>query len=103
MTLMRIRLELARTAEFPDGNPARGYEFVAPLDRDGHIDAAAWKNLREHCKVIRFFDGESSAPGSLRHLGRGWQFDFDPARHDDDEAIFRLDRHPLLPGNYLSV
>jgi hypothetical protein len=31
MTLRSIRLELARTAEFPEGSAERGYEFVAPL------------------------------------------------------------------------
>jgi hypothetical protein len=103
MTLMRIRIELARTAEFPGGNSERGYEFVAPLQKDGHVDAEAWKNLRQHCQVIRFFDGERSSPGRLRRVGKGWHFDFDPARAEDDEAIFKLDRHPLLPGNYVSV
>src|SRR5438045_3673578 len=103
MTLMHIRLELARTSEFPDGNAERGYELVAPLERDGHIDTAAWKNLRERCEVVRFFDGERSVPGRLRRVGRGWQFDFDATRQDDDEAIFKLDRHPLLPGNYVSI
>jgi hypothetical protein len=103
MTLMHIRIELARTPEFPSGNPERGYEFVAPLQKDGHIDAAAWKNLRQHCLVTRFFDGDRSAPGRLRRVGKGWQFDFDPARDEDDEALFKLDRHPLRPGKYLSV
>jgi hypothetical protein len=28
----RIRLELARSKEFPEGSATHGYEFVAPLD-----------------------------------------------------------------------
>ena len=38
----RIRLNLARSKEFPQGSQRHGYEFVAPLDRNGHIDAALW-------------------------------------------------------------
>jgi hypothetical protein len=38
MALRKVRLELARTAEFPDGSSQPGYEFVAPLTDDGHLD-----------------------------------------------------------------
>ena len=41
--LRRIRLELARTPEFPEGNSGHGYEFVAPVTEDAHIDPKAWK------------------------------------------------------------
>ena len=36
--LKRIRLELARSKEFPMGSANHGYEFVASLDSKGHID-----------------------------------------------------------------
>src|SRR5688572_12012268 len=36
--LQRIRLHLARSKDFPDGSARHGYEFVAPLGEDGHID-----------------------------------------------------------------
>lgn len=36
--LKRIRLNLARSKEFPSGSTKHGYEFVAPLDSKGHID-----------------------------------------------------------------
>ena len=38
--LTRIRMELARMEGFPEGSHAHGYEFVAPLTANGHIDAA---------------------------------------------------------------
>src|SRR5262245_37842799 len=41
--LKRIRLNLARSKEFPAGSAQRGYEFVAPLDADCHIDARLWR------------------------------------------------------------
>ena len=39
-TFKRIRLNLARSKEFPQGSTKHGYEFVAPLDGNSHIDAA---------------------------------------------------------------
>ena len=48
-TLKRIRLLLARSKEFPRGSGKHGYEFVTPLDAQGHIDARLWQQLRDHC------------------------------------------------------
>lgn len=103
MTLMRIRLELARTPEFPEGSHDRGYEFVAPLTKDGHIDAEAWKRLRERCEVIRFWGEEPEERGKLRHAGQGWRFDYKPGDDADDEPFFKLDRHALNLGAYVSI
>jgi hypothetical protein len=36
-TLKRIRLNLARSKEFPSGSRRYGYELVAPLDEFGHV------------------------------------------------------------------
>jgi len=33
--LRRVRLELARDHEFPNGSRERGYDFIAPLDGPG--------------------------------------------------------------------
>jgi hypothetical protein len=41
--LKRIRLNLARSKEFPSGSDPHGYEFVAPLDADGRIDPQLWR------------------------------------------------------------
>src|SRR6516165_7009882 len=55
--LKRIRLELARSKEFPLGSAKHGYEFVAPLDSKGHIDPHLWQKYRERCGVRRFWNG----------------------------------------------
>ncbi|HSP50919.1 MAG TPA: hypothetical protein VLN61_12250, partial [Pseudolabrys sp.] len=57
-TFKRIRLNLARSKEFPQGSKLHGYEFVAPLDDKGHIDVALWRGNHEHCRVRRFWEGE---------------------------------------------
>jgi hypothetical protein len=59
--LKRIRLNLARSKEFPVGSDQHGYEFVAPLDADGRIDPELWRKYREHCGVRRFWDGEDTS------------------------------------------
>jgi hypothetical protein len=102
MALMTVRLALARTPEFPDGSAQHGYEFVAPLTGDGHIDPAEWKANKARCTVRRFWGGEDET-GMLRHVGQGWRFDYDEDDDTDDEPFFRLDKHPLVPGAYVSV
>ncbi|HWA04588.1 MAG TPA: hypothetical protein VG819_13790 [Rhizomicrobium sp.] len=103
MVLTRIRLELGRMEGFPHGSPVHGYEFVAPLTEDGHIDVEAWREAKDRCTVRRFRDGEDDELGKLRYLGHGWRFDYDPADADDDEPFFKLDRHRLVEGSYVSV
>jgi hypothetical protein len=106
--LRLIRLELARSAEYPRGSSACGYEFVAPLDNSGHIDADAWKASRDRCYVHRFWRGEDDKTGMLVHRpggteGATWVFDYDDDRLDDDEAGFRFSAHAFAPGEYVSI
>jgi hypothetical protein len=104
MTLKRIRMELARTPEHPQGNAKCGYEFIAPLDAHGHFDADNWKALKDRCKVLRFWEHEESEHGLLVHTrGRKWIFDYDASRNEDDEPIFRFEEVAFVPGAYISV
>lgn len=103
MTLMRIRLELGRTSEDPMGDPSHGYEFIAPLTLEGHLDAEDWEKQKAHCGVRSFRPGASDRHGLLRRVGRGWRFDYDPRDSADDEPIFRLDRHVIAPNLYVTV
>jgi hypothetical protein len=104
----RIRLQLARSKEFPSGSAKHGYQIVAPLDAQGHIDAALWKGHRDHCRVRRFWDGEDDQVGHLVHKPGGseharWVFDYDKHRADDDEAGYRFGAHVFAPGEYLTI
>lgn len=103
-----IRLNLARSKEFPAGSPRHGYEFVAPLDDDGHIDVDLWKEHRDECWVRRFWQGEPDQLGHLVHKpggsqGARWIFDYDESRDDDDEAGYRFGTHVFAPGEYLTL
>ncbi len=103
----RIHLELARSREFPSGSGRHGYDFIAPLDRNGHIDPALWQKYRAHCGVRRFW-GDEEETGHLVHKPGGpeharWVFDYDATAEDDDEAGYRFGTHAFRPGEYVSI
>ena len=107
-TFKRIRLNFARSKEFPQGSARHGYEFVAPLDGNGHIDPKLWHTNREHCRVRRFWEGEDDEVGFLVHKPGGpeharWVFDYDPAAVDDDESGYHFAAHAFRPGEYVSI
>lgn len=101
MTLMTIRLEAARGPDFPNGSSEHGYEFTVPVTKEGHLDAAAWAPNKARCTVTRFWGGHEQH-GFLRHVGRGWRFDYREGE-EDDEPFFKLDKHAIEPGAYLTI
>jgi hypothetical protein len=105
--LKHIRLQLARSKEFPDGSARHGYEIVAPLDKDGHIDPEFWRSHREACRVHRFWDGEDDTYGHLVHKAGGaeharWTFEYGDS-DANEEAGFRFGMHTFSPGEYVSI
>ena len=105
MSLKKIRLTLGRDEDFPEGSDRHGYEFVAPLDSEGHIDADAWRHERERCRVRRFWAGEADELGHLVHTrGRSWAFHYDLLGDDDvDESGYKFDSHLFRAGEYVSI
>jgi hypothetical protein len=105
---MKITMNLARTKAFPDGSIRHGYEFVAPLDINAHIDVRSWKDKKGTCIVHRFWGDDPIKRGSLVHRAGGdkgatWGFDYDHKTHADDEAGFRFGEHAFKPGEYVSI
>ena len=103
MPLKKIRLELARTREYPVGSDEHGYEFVAPLDAQGHFDVNEWRTSRDKCTVHRFWRGEDDQRGRLIHRGQRWAFHYQDGDDEDEESIFRFDRHNFVQGEYVSI
>jgi hypothetical protein len=101
--LCKVRLELARTPEFPEGNSACGYEMVLPLDNEGRLDADEWRCHRGACTVKRFWEQAKEEHGALIHSRhRTWAFSY-AAGEEDDEPLFRLESHRIVPDEYVSV
>lgn len=103
----RVRLNLARSKEFPSGSTRHGYEFVAPLDPAGHIDPEQWNMHCENCGVRRFWNGQEERghlvhkPGGAEHAR--WIFDYDGASAKDDEDGYRFGSHAFRPGEDVSI
>jgi hypothetical protein len=51
--LQRVRVELARDHDFPDGSNQHGYEFVLPLDAESRFDTSRWRRDATVCTVRR--------------------------------------------------
>jgi hypothetical protein len=108
--LKRVRLELARDPQFPDGSRDHGYDLIIPLDKVGHLSPAGWKDDRDHCRVRRFWGHEAELIGHVVHKAGGtggiWAFHYDirsPETAQHDETGFHFETHVFKPGEYVSI
>lgn len=103
--LKKVRLELARDHDNPQGRRDCGYEFTAPIDDTGHIDADLWHTHRNNCRVKRFWAGAEDEIGHLvRKPGGSWAFHYDiHGDANDDETGYRFGTHAFQPGDYVSI
>lgn len=105
--LHHIRIELAHSRPESSDSQGDGYDFVAPLDADGHLDVACWKDQRLSCFVHKLGGGVIVERGLLVHSpggagGASWQFDY-ALGEGDEETGFRFDTHRFMTGEYVSV
>jgi hypothetical protein len=102
MTFKRIRLELARSHNHPQGSARHGYEFTVPLSADGTIDEAQFDAAKGIWSVLRFWEGEDDEHGTVVRAKRGFTFSYEPGDEDDEDA-FRFAQRAFKSGEYLSV
>ena len=103
MSWSHIKLVLARTADHTSGSTAYGFDIVAPLTRDGHLDEVVWRDNKSKARVHRYWAGEPDEVGTLIHTRhRNWAFSYAPGE-DDDEPIFKLETHTFKEGEYLTI
>jgi hypothetical protein len=101
--LSRIRLELARSHQFPEGSPHHGYVLVLPLNERGRIDETCVRKTPELCTLHRFWAGEGDSVGQVVRRGSGrWAFAYHADRADD-EPVPHLTDHVFRRGEYLAV
>ena len=100
----RIRLELAREPDHPEGSREIGYDFTAPLDTQGRVDADLWREHRAICTAVRFRPGDEIDIGHLtRRPGGSWAFHYDVQGDEEDEPAYRFGDHALRVGEYVSI
>jgi hypothetical protein len=97
-----IRLELARTADFPDGSASRTYLLRLPLNEEGLIDEHALKQAPALATVHRYWPNEPDMFGFVIRTAKGWAISYEPGE-EDDETVFHLETHPLQEGNYITL
>lgn len=110
MPLQRIRLELARHPDFPEGSREHGYDLIAPLDKAGRISVAGWKANRDLCRVRRYWGHDAPLVGHIVHKPGGtggiWAFHYNIRggdEHAHDEPGFHFETHVFKPGEYVSI
>ena len=102
MTWKSIRLELARTKEFPEGSASRCYLLRLPIGEDGFIEEKSMREAPAQATVRRFWPNQPDLSGYVIATPRGWAFSYKPGE-DDDEAVFHLETHPIRLGEYITL
>ena len=102
MAWKTVRLELARTEAFPEGSSSHGYQLHLPVQPNGLIDARALTAARDRAIAFHFSPEERDLKGHVIRTARGWAISYEPGE-DDDQGVFHLESHPLMPGNYLTL
>ena len=105
MTLSKIRMEMARSREYPEGSALHGDEFVAPLNSAGQIGIVDWHQQRTKCRIRRFWEGRADEIGHVtRKPGGSWSFHYDiHGEINDVETGYRLGSHVFRPVEYVSI
>lgn len=102
MNWKSIRLELARTKEFPEGSASRAYLLRLPLDEQGLIDECALKQSPALATVHRYWPNERDLSGYVIRTPKGWAISYEVGE-DDDETVFHLETHPIRVGEYITL
>ena len=103
-TFRKIRLELAREREHPEGDRHIAYTILAPLDAASRIDVATWSEHREAARVVRQRPHEPDQAGHLVHTRNGgWTFHYETQGGQPDETGYRFADEVFTTGEYVSV
>jgi hypothetical protein len=102
MSWTRVRLQVARSREFPTGSTRHGYEMTMPLKPDGRIDEKTLRAAPELATVHRFWEGEGDAVGQIVHERGRWLISYEPGG-PENEPLHRFAEHQFREGEYVSV
>ena len=102
MNWKSIRLELARTKEFPEGSASRAYLLRLPLDQNGFIDEPSLAGSPALATVHRHWPNQPDRSGYMIRTRSGWTMSYEPGE-EDDEVVFHLETHPIKVGEYITL
>ena len=95
----KIRLELARTAEFPAGSVSRGYLIRLPLEDSDRVDRDAVADNPHRATVRRYWSTEPDEAGLVQEAGNRWAMRCDGSA----DRMLLLDNVPIRLGQLISV
>jgi len=96
-----IRLELARTPEFPRGSASRAHLLRLPVNDQGVIDEEALRAAPGRATVRRFWPNEPDMAGHVVRTVEGWAFSYSIG--EKDELILHLESGPMRQGEQVTL
>ena len=102
MQWKQIRLELARTKDFPMGSASRAYLVQLPVNDDGMIDEEGLKATPQRARIRRHWPNEPDMSGYVIRTPKGWAFSY-RVGEEDDENIYHLENHAMRLGEYITL
>lgn len=98
MNWKSIRLELARTGEFPAGSVSRAYLLRLPLDDFDIVDRSAFQENPSRATVRRHWSTEPDERGAIIPSGSDWAM-----ASEEKRRLLKLDSQPVRIGRQVSV
>jgi hypothetical protein len=100
MAWKKIRLELARTPDFPGGSVGRAFLLSLPLQDDGSVDWDEVSAQPSRATVQRFWASEPDRRGRLSRSDDGWLL---KENADGRAPTFRMPPQQLTAGQQIAV
>lgn len=94
-----IRLELARTADFPTGSVSRAYLIRLPLSEDDTVNTAAVLKAPNQATARRHWSCEPDEIGLIAPVRGGWAM----RCSGRPDRLFDLDHSPIREGQEVTV
>lgn len=104
MNWKTVRLELARSLDFPKGSPGRSYLLRLPLDESGRIDEPALRREPAQATVRRYWPNEPDLSGRVVPARDGWSLSYEPPAPARGATLSgRLPHRPIELGACIDV
>jgi hypothetical protein len=97
-----VRLELARTRDFPHGSASRSYLLRLPIGEDGLIDEREVLAAPDQATVRRHWPSQPDRIGHVVQTPTGWAFSYEEGE-ENDGTVCHLDPRPIRCGEHITL